>query len=41
MINRETLFNYINDYLDNHNELENYQFTMIILKLCGNYFTVE
>lgn len=38
MINRDLLFKYINDYFDNHNELENYQMCVLILNLVGGYF---
>lgn len=41
MINRDLLFKYINDYFDNHNELENYQMAVLILKLVGGYFNVN
>lgn len=42
MINKEILFKYINDYLDNdiYTELEKYQVVSIIMKLVNREFYV-
>lgn len=41
MINRKLFYSYLDEYFDNHNELESYQLVSIIMRLIGGTFDVS